>query len=75
VGGKRRRGDGGIRTYPWIKQQIRTLVQSVTDYAIFMLDPQGRVASWNPGAHRFKGYEPEEIIGEHFSRMRKLPVT
>jgi len=49
--------------------KFELLVQSVTDYAIFMLDPQGRVASWNPGAHRFKGYEPEEIIGEHFSRF------
>ena len=45
------------------------LVQSVTDYAIYMLDRQGRVASWNAGARRFKGYEPEEIIGQHFSRF------
>lgn len=45
------------------------LVQSVTDYAIFMLDPQGRVTSWNVGARRFKGYDAEEIIGEHFSRF------
>ncbi|HLY57488.1 MAG TPA: PAS domain S-box protein, partial [Stellaceae bacterium] len=45
------------------------LVQSVVDYAIFMLDPQGRVATWNPGAHRIKGYSSEEIIGEHFSRF------
>jgi PAS domain S-box-containing protein len=45
------------------------LVQSVTDYAIYMLDPQGRVTSWNAGARRFKGYEPHEIIGEHFSRF------
>jgi PAS domain S-box-containing protein len=45
------------------------LVQSVTDYAIFMLDPEGKVVSWNPGAQRFKGYTPEEIIGQHFSRF------
>src|ERR1700759_2365611 len=45
------------------------LVQSVTDYAIFMLDPEGRVTSWNAGARRFKGYEADEIIGEHFSRF------
>jgi len=45
------------------------LVQSVTDYAIYMLDPEGRVTSWNAGARRFKGYEAEEIIGEHFSRF------
>ena len=45
------------------------LVQSVTDYAIYMLDPQGVVTSWNAGAERFKGYRAEEIIGEHFSRF------
>jgi PAS domain S-box-containing protein len=45
------------------------LVQSVVDYAIYMLDPEGRVVSWNPGAERIKGYPPEEIIGEHFSRF------
>jgi len=49
--------------------KFELMVQSVTDYAIYMLDPQGRVASWNAGARRFKGYEPEEIIGEHFSRF------
>ena len=43
------------------------LVQSVVDYAIFMLDPEGHVSSWNPGAERIKGYSAEEIIGEHFS--------
>ena len=51
------------------EQQFRLLVQSVTDYAIFMLDPDGRVMSWNPGAERIKGYAPGEIIGEHFSRF------
>jgi len=50
-------------------QQFRLLVQGVTDYAIYMLDTQGRVTSWNPGAQRIKGYEPDEIIGEHFSRF------
>jgi PAS domain S-box-containing protein len=43
------------------------LVQSVVDYAIFGLDPQGRVESWNPGAERIKGYSAKEIIGQHFS--------
>ena len=51
------------------EQQFRLLVQSVTDYAIYMLDPEGRVASWNAGAQRIKGYTPQEIIGEHFSRF------
>ena len=45
------------------------LIRSVVDYAIFMLDPQGRVVSWNPGAERIKGYTASEIIGEHFSRF------
>jgi PAS domain S-box-containing protein len=48
---------------------FRLLVQGVTDYAIFMLDPNGKVASWNAGAQRIKGYTPEEIVGEHFSRF------
>ena len=51
------------------EQQFTLLVQSVTDYAIYMLDPKGFVSSWNTGANRIKGYEPEEIIGEHFSRF------
>ncbi len=45
------------------------LIQSVVDYAIYMLDPEGLVVSWNPGAQRIKGYTSEEIIGEHFSRF------
>ncbi|HXC54481.1 MAG TPA: PAS domain S-box protein [Rhizomicrobium sp.] len=51
------------------EQQFRLLVQSVTDYAIYMLDPAGRVTNWNQGAQRIKGYAPEEIIGQHFSRF------
>jgi PAS domain S-box-containing protein len=45
----------------------RRMVESVADYAIFLLDPQGRIRSWNTGAQRIKGYAPEEIIGRHFS--------
>ena len=48
---------------------FRLLVQSVVDYAIFMLDREGRVTNWNAGAQRIKGYAPEEIIGQHFSRF------
>ena len=51
------------------ERRFRILVQGVTDYAIFMLDPEGRVANWNAGAERIKGYTPEEIVGEHFSRF------
>jgi PAS domain S-box-containing protein len=49
------------------EQQFRLLVQSVTDYAIYMLASDGRVTNWNPGAQRIKGYLPEEVIGKHFS--------
>ncbi|EJL99350.1 PAS domain S-box [Pseudomonas sp. GM102] len=49
------------------EQQFRLLVQSVTDYAIYMLAPDGRVTNWNLGAQRIKGYRPEEVIGQHFS--------
>jgi PAS domain S-box-containing protein len=51
------------------ERSFELLVDSVTDYAIFMLDPDGRVVSWNAGARRIKGYEAEEIIGQHFSRF------
>jgi hypothetical protein len=46
---------------------FRRLVDSVTDYAIFMLTPDGHIASWNPGAERLKGYRADEAIGQHFS--------
>jgi PAS domain S-box-containing protein len=49
--------------------RYRLLIEAVTDYAIYMLDPTGIVSSWNPGAQRFKGYTPSEIIGQHFSRF------
>ena len=49
--------------------RYRLLVNSITDYAIYLLDPEGRVTSWNLGAERFKGYDAQEIIGQHFSRF------
>src|SRR3984893_18580885 len=51
------------------ERRFRILVEGVTDYAIFMLDPTGTVVNWNPGAERIKGYSREEIIGQHFSRF------
>lgn len=51
------------------EEQFRLLVQGVTDYAIYMLDAEGHVTNWNPGAQRIKGYVPHEIIGQHFSRF------
>lgn len=50
-------------------KKFQLLVESVKDYAIFMLDPKGRVATWNAGAERIKGYLAREIIGHHFSRF------
>lgn len=51
------------------EERFRLLVESVKDYAIFMLDSGGRVATWNAGAERLKGYRADEIIGQHFSRF------
>ncbi|GHG91978.1 PAS domain-containing sensor histidine kinase [Comamonas sp. JC664] len=49
--------------------QLRLLIESVTDHAILTLDLHGHVASWNPGAERIKGYRADEIVGQHFSRF------
>jgi PAS domain S-box-containing protein len=49
--------------------QFRLLVEAVRDYAIFLLDTDGRVVSWNPGAERIKGYTADEILGQHFTRF------
>ena len=51
------------------EERFRLLVEGAKDYAIFLLDPQGNVASWNTGAERIKGYRADEIIGQHFSRF------
>jgi PAS domain S-box-containing protein len=58
---------GGDQRLRESEDLFRLLVESVQEYAIFMLDPDGSIASWNAGARRLKGYEPEEIIGRHFS--------
>jgi PAS domain S-box-containing protein len=49
------------------EERFRLLVEAVQDYAIFMLDPDGKVSSWNTGAERIKGYKSHEILGKHFS--------
>lgn len=49
------------------QEHFRAIVEGARDYAIFMLDPHGRVVTWNPGAERIHGYRAEEIIGQHFS--------
>jgi PAS domain S-box-containing protein len=63
---ERRKNEERLRTS---EERFRLLVEGVRDYAIFMLDPQGRVMSWNAGAEQIKGYKPDEIIGQHFSRF------
>ncbi len=74
---ERRRNEERLRQS---EERFRLMVDSVKDYAIFMLDPEGRIASWNPGAERIKGYREQEILGQHFSvfyteeaRNRKWP--
>jgi PAS domain S-box-containing protein len=62
----RRKGEETLRAS---EQRFRALVQGVRDYAIFMLDPDGNVATWNEGAQHIKGYAANEIIGQHFSRF------
>src|ERR1700743_3196286 len=51
------------------ERSFRLLVEGVADYALYMLDPTGVITSWNVGGQRIKGYSPEEIIGQHFSRF------
>jgi len=51
------------------EERFRLMASSVKEYAIFMLDTEGKVASWNVGAERIKGYRAEEIVGRHFSRF------
>ncbi|RKH71269.1 sensor histidine kinase [Corallococcus aberystwythensis] len=51
------------------EERFRLLVEHIQDYAIYMLDPEGRVSTWNAGAERFKQYKADEIIGQHFSRF------
>ena len=50
-----------------MEDRYQLLIDAVQDYAIFMLDPAGRVASWNSGARKIKGYSADEIVGRHFS--------
>src|SRR5215475_7316814 len=49
------------------EQSFRLLVEAVTDYAIYMLDPQGRIVTWNAGIERLKGYRADDILGRHVS--------
>ncbi len=51
------------------EERFRLIIEGIKDYAIFMLDPEGRIVTWNAGAERIKGYTAEEVVGEHFSRF------
>ena len=61
---ERKRAEETLRSS---EERFRLLVQGVRDYAIFMMDPMGRISSWNDGAEQIKGYKADEIIGKHFS--------
>ncbi|MGH8631924.1 MAG: PAS domain S-box protein, partial [Burkholderiales bacterium] len=63
---ERKRAEKALRES---EHRFRILIEGVKDYAIFMLDPDGRVASWNGAAERIKGYRADEIVGRHFSRF------
>src|SRR5438552_11039933 len=51
------------------EEQFRLLIEGAMDYAIFLIDPDERIASWNPGAERILGYTQEEIVGQPFARI------
>ena len=61
--------DGSGLHHELFDRRYELLVRSLNDYAIYMLDPEGRVLTWNADAERFKGYSAGEILGEHFSRF------
>jgi formate hydrogenlyase transcriptional activator len=61
---ERKRAEEALRLS---QERFRLLVEEVKDYAIFMLDPTGRIVSWNEGAQKIKGYTADEIVGQHFS--------
>src|SRR5687768_13979064 len=61
--------DAELMTAHTEAKRYRLLVESISDYAIYMLDPGGSITTWNAGAERFKGYTADEIIGQHFSRF------
>jgi formate hydrogenlyase transcriptional activator len=63
---ERKRAEADLRQS---EERFRLLVEGAVDYAIFVLDPEGRVATWNSGAERIKGYTADEILGQHFSRF------
>jgi PAS domain S-box-containing protein len=58
-----------LQKHAAVDELLRLLIESVRDYAIFVLDPEGHVLTWNPGAEAMKGYTKDEIVGKHFSQF------
>src|SRR5690242_4931843 len=63
----RNRADASGNMLGETDERFHLFIESVRDYAIYMLDPTGRIVSWNTGAQNIKGYSQEEVIGRHFS--------
>jgi PAS domain S-box-containing protein len=57
------------------ERNFRLLIEGITDYAIYMLDPEGRVTNWNAGAERIKGYKASEVVGKHFSVFLRPKIS
>ena len=58
-----------------LEQRMQLLIEAVTDYGIFMLDPTGLIMSWNTGAQKLKGYTREDVLGKHFSLFYPEPAV
>ena len=69
TGANDRHGDAGAKACSKASAGFACWSKGVTDYAIYMLDPDGIVTNWNAGAERIKGYAADEIVGQHFSRF------
>src|SRR5262245_1749864 len=61
--------NSAVRALGQTERQFQILVESIADYAFYMLDAKGHITTWNSGAQRIKGYSAEEILGQHFSRF------
>src|SRR3954452_20288855 len=60
---------GQAEQHSWEGELFRLLVENTRDYAVFVVDPEGRVQTWNPGAERLLGYRADEVLGQSFDRF------